>query len=64
MKLFYVCSVKEMQQNGESEEIILASIYAYQGRFKEAAILFQKIGLEQKTLEIFTELKMFDQAQV
>lgn len=44
--------------------MILGYVKAYEGKYHEAAILFQKSGCEQKTLEMFTDLRMFDQAQV
>lgn len=55
---------QEMKKRGEKKELMLAYMKAYQGRFREAALLFQNNGFEQKTLEMFTDLRMFDQAQV
>lgn len=55
---------QEMIKREEKKELILGCIKAYEGRYREAAILFQKTGCEQKTLEMFTDLRMFDQAQV
>uniref|UniRef100_A0A0M3HJ72 Intraflagellar transport protein n=1 Tax=Ascaris lumbricoides TaxID=6252 RepID=A0A0M3HJ72_ASCLU len=54
---------QEMKKRGEKKELMLAYMKAYQGRFREAALLFQNNGFEQKTLEMFTDLRMFDQAQ-
>lgn len=53
-----------MIKSDAKKELILGCIKAYEGRYREAAILFQKTGCEQKTLEMFTDLRMFDQAQV
>lgn len=53
-----------MKNNGENANVILGYIKAYQGQFREAACYFQKGGQEQKALEMFTELRMFDQAEV
>lgn len=43
---------------------MIADIYAYKGRFKEAARLYQKANCEHKALTMYTDLRMFDVAQV
>lgn len=57
-------NVKEMQNNDENPSVMLGYIKAYQSQFHEAAHFFQKGNQEQKALEMFTELRMFDQAEV
>lgn len=43
---------------------MIADIYAYQGKFKEAAHLYQKAGQKSKALTMYTDLRMFNMAQV
>jgi intraflagellar transport protein 122 len=52
-----------MKACGKSAEVIRAFIYAYSRRFREAARLLQEAGNEQTALEMFADLRMFDQAQ-
>lgn len=42
----------------------MADIYAFRGKYKEAAKYYQKAGQYQKALNMFTDLRMFDIAQV
>lgn len=41
-----------------------AQILAFQRKFKEATALYRSAGYEQKAMEMFTDLRMFDEAQV
>lgn len=43
---------------------MLADIYARRGKFKEAAQLYQKAGQVSKALAMYTDLRMFNLAQV
>ncbi|KAL3982366.1 WD domain G-beta repeat family protein [Acanthocheilonema viteae] len=58
-----ISEVKDMIKRDAKRELMLGYIKAYEGRYRDAAILFQNTGCEQKTLEMFTDLRMFDQAQ-
>jgi len=42
----------------------MADVLAFRGKFKEAARLYLKSGNEDKALSMFTDLRMFDAAQV
>jgi len=53
-----------MHSRGSSLEEMRALLYAYSRRFREAAQLLQAMNAEQKALEMFADLRMFDQAQV
>lgn len=41
----------------------MAEVYAYQGRFNEAARLFKENGEEDKAVSMYADLRMFDLAQ-
>lgn len=57
-------SIEERKRRGEVDtDLFLADIYAYQGRFAEAAKLYKKTGHESKAMNMYTDLRMFDQAQ-
>ena len=43
---------------------MLGDVYAYQGRFHEAAKLYKKNGQDQRALNMYTDLRMFDHAKV
>lgn len=44
--------------------VFLGDIYSYQAKFNEAAKLYKKSGTEQKAMNMYTDLRMFDQAKV
>lgn len=57
--------MQERRRRGESNKtLFLADICAYRGEFRHAAQLYQEVGNEQRALDMFTDLRMFDQAQV
>lgn len=56
--------LQEMKARSRSEDFMRAYVYAYAKRFREAAQLLQEAGAEQSALEMFSDLRMFDQAQV
>lgn len=45
------------------DDVFVAEVYAYEGRFKDAARLFQKAGRVDKAIELFTDLKMWADAK-
>eukprot|EP00754_Rhynchopus_humris_P012587 Rhum_TRINITY_DN14297_c3_g2::Rhum_TRINITY_DN14297_c3_g2_i1::g.78668::m.78668/K19656/IFT122; intraflagellar transport protein 122 len=45
------------------DRVFLAEILAYQGKYEEAAALFCKIGHEKKAIEMYADLKMWQQAK-
>ncbi|XP_077972109.1 intraflagellar transport protein 122 homolog [Styela clava] len=57
-------NIEERQRRGEEDlEAFLADVYAYRGMFSEAAKLYKKTGNQQKALDMYTDLRMFDLAK-
>ena len=55
---FYQLYFQERKKRGETESLaFLADIYAYQGKFQEAAKLYKKTGNEEKVPKIKTPYK-------
>lgn len=53
-----------MKSRGASIDELRAHLYAHNRRFRECVELLHKMGAEQKALEMFADLRMFEQAQV
>lgn len=53
-----------MKSRGISSDEIRAHLYAHNRRFRECVQLLQQMGAEQRALEMFADLRMFEQAQV
>ena len=59
------CNPQERKRRGEvDDQLFLADIYAYQGKFGEAAKLYKRAGQEQRAMNMYTDLRMFDHAKV
>lgn len=59
-----ISEFQERQRRGEKDkELFVADILAFCCKFKEAAHLYQKCRQEQKALNMYTDLRMFDLAQ-
>ncbi|XP_065543375.1 intraflagellar transport protein 122 homolog [Lathamus discolor] len=59
-----ISSIEERKKLGENNnELFLADVYAYQGKFHEAAKLYRKSGHESLALEMYSDLRMFDHAK-
>nr|XP_020668848.1 intraflagellar transport protein 122 homolog isoform X1 [Pogona vitticeps] len=55
---------KERKKRGENNsDLFLADVYAYQGKFHEAAKLYKRSGHENLALDMYTDLRMFDYAK-
>jgi intraflagellar transport protein 122 len=44
--------------------VFLADVYSYQTKFHEGAKLYKKAGQEQRAMNMYTDLRMFDYAKV
>nr|CAD7413784.1 unnamed protein product [Timema poppensis] len=59
-----ITDFQDRQRKGETEkDLLTADILAHRGKFREAARLYQKLGQEQRALNMYTDLRMFDLAQ-
>nr|XP_033782490.1 intraflagellar transport protein 122 homolog [Geotrypetes seraphini] len=57
-------SIEERKKRGDANnDLFLADVYAYQGKFYEAAKLYKKSGLENRALDMYTDLRMFEYAK-
>ncbi|XP_035193141.1 intraflagellar transport protein 122 homolog isoform X1 [Oxyura jamaicensis] len=59
-----ISGIEERKKHGENvSELFLADVYAYQGKFHEAAKLYKKSGHENLALDMYSDLRMFDYAK-
>ncbi|XP_051509236.1 intraflagellar transport protein 122 homolog isoform X2 [Myxocyprinus asiaticus] len=57
-------SIEERKKRGENNnELFLADVYAYQGKFHEAAKLYRRSSNDSRALSMYTDLRMFDYAK-
>uniref|UniRef100_A0AC11CPA6 Intraflagellar transport 122 n=1 Tax=Ovis aries TaxID=9940 RepID=A0AC11CPA6_SHEEP len=57
-------SIEERKKRGETNnDLFLADVFSYQGKFHEAAKLYKKSGHENLALDMYTELRMFEYAK-
>ncbi|XP_040048107.2 intraflagellar transport protein 122 homolog isoform X1 [Gasterosteus aculeatus] len=57
-------SIEERKKRGESDnELFLADVYAYQGKFHEAAQLYKRSGHQHRALSMYTDLRQFEYAK-
>ncbi|XP_064399631.1 intraflagellar transport protein 122 homolog isoform X2 [Halichondria panicea] len=56
--------IEERKSRGENDtQDFLADIFAYQGKFNEAGQLYKKCGKPEKAVELFMDLRQFEQAK-
>nr|KAF6474415.1 intraflagellar transport 122 [Rousettus aegyptiacus] len=55
---------KERKKRGETNnDLFLADVFSYQGKFHEAAKLYRRSGHENLALDMYTDLRMFEYAK-
>uniref|UniRef100_A0A2K6V6F5 Intraflagellar transport protein 122 homolog n=1 Tax=Saimiri boliviensis boliviensis TaxID=39432 RepID=A0A2K6V6F5_SAIBB len=59
-----ISSIEERKKRGETNnDLFLADVFSYQGKFHEAAKLYKRSGHESLALEMYTDLRMFEYAK-
>ncbi|XP_023561689.1 intraflagellar transport protein 122 homolog isoform X4 [Octodon degus] len=59
-----ISSIEERRKRGETNtDLFLADVFAYQGKFHEAAKLYKRSGHEDLALAMYTDLRMFEYAK-
>uniref|UniRef100_A0A8R1EG47 Intraflagellar transport protein 122 homolog n=2 Tax=Caenorhabditis japonica TaxID=281687 RepID=A0A8R1EG47_CAEJA len=61
--MLMVWELKKMRASGETDVVLRATILAYLKKFREAAKLYKENGFENKAMELFTDMRMFDDVQ-
>ncbi|XP_033721358.1 intraflagellar transport protein 122 homolog isoform X8 [Tursiops truncatus] len=57
-------SIEERKKRGETNnDLFLADVFSYQGKFHEAARLYKRSGHENLALDMYTDLRMFEYAK-
>ncbi|XP_053480566.1 intraflagellar transport protein 122 homolog isoform X3 [Ictalurus furcatus] len=57
-------SIEERKKRGENNsDLFQADVYAYQGKFHEAAKLYKRSGHDNRALAMYTDLRMFEYAK-
>uniref|UniRef100_A0A2K6GBH6 Intraflagellar transport protein 122 homolog n=1 Tax=Propithecus coquereli TaxID=379532 RepID=A0A2K6GBH6_PROCO len=59
-----ITSIEERKKRGETNnDLFLADVFSYQGKFHEAAKLYKRSGHENLALDMYTDLCMFEYAK-
>uniref|UniRef100_A0A8C6RX79 Intraflagellar transport protein 122 homolog n=1 Tax=Nannospalax galili TaxID=1026970 RepID=A0A8C6RX79_NANGA len=59
-----ISSIEERKKRGETNnDLFLADVFSYQGKFHEAAKLYKRSGHENLALNMYTDLCMFEYAK-
>jgi intraflagellar transport protein 122 len=56
---------QDRKKRGEQENMVfLGDVYAYQGKFSEAAKLYKRCDQDSRALNMYTDLRLFEYAKV
>eukprot|EP00965_Chrysotila_dentata_P221508 6192415-Pleurochrysis_carterae.AAC.2 len=55
--------VESERKAGTDEQVLIATVLAYQGKYQEAARMYAKANRVDKAIELFTDLRMWDAAK-
>ncbi|EQB77808.1 intraflagellar transport protein 122 isoform 1-like protein [Camelus ferus] len=62
LELIY--SIEERKKRGETNnDLFLADVFSYEGKFHEAAKLYKRSGHENLALDMYSDLRMFEHAK-
>ncbi|XP_072931134.1 intraflagellar transport protein 122 homolog [Epargyreus clarus] len=63
MFLTFIDHLQERFESGEKRAVIEGEIHAYRGRYSDAARAFQSVGRDERALNLYVDLRMFNKAQ-
>ncbi|CAD0194104.1 unnamed protein product [Chrysodeixis includens] len=55
--------LQERFESGEKHAVILGEVLAYRGRYTDAARAFRSVGRDERALNLYVDLRMFNKAQ-
>lgn len=56
--------LQERFEAGEKRAVIVGEVLAYRGRYADAARSFHGVGRDERALNLYVDLRMFNKAQV
>lgn len=56
--------MQERVEAGEKRAVIVGEVLAYRGRYADAARSFHSVGRDERALNLYVDLRMFNKAQV
>ncbi|CAL2039674.1 unnamed protein product [Caenorhabditis brenneri] len=58
-----IYELKKLKKAGEPDKLLRATVAAYLKKFREASKIYKENGFENKAMELFTDMRMFDDVQ-
>ena len=55
---------QERFETGENRAVVLGEVLAYRGRYADAARSYRSVGRDERALNLYVDLRMFNKAQV